>query len=1832
MSRIRLKDTNKCLEVDATTLSGNPGGLNINECCNPNLHISSKMASYCGTNATQWATLKDNVSLKNIENSNYLNVNGENISTTTSQDNASKWILESSLDSVVPIGGQWIPVVMLTYDSKNLVRWGERNTLQMDPNISINDLRGLNSNEIIESATIWIKELNNNMEESPFTGKLPMHQWYGNIAMAKINPETTTLANEDGSSGYSQHDNGICRIKDDGRIKCKQDGIGNHKFKIKSFQKPDRVPLNDTALHFTIYDSIYYLKSKDNKSVCVNSNTYLDDSFGNTGETDDERSLYYFIPINPNSKQLFGFHLDIDKTYGEQKFMLKPARNMTRCVNNLLSTEACSEISENNIKSLLWKFEGFANMSLRGISNTFKNIKENFDPGNAGQYGSWKKCGKDGETCNPDIGGRRIMRGRKMCRKWTYYEPKYIPTPFFKTRFCRRRICFPKGIKCKWKRRKPKCKPKFTCKEHRIPCGVDRWVVNVFKGYVDRKRSKCAHLKSADQGIQHGYPGYYSSFTCDKTPISLKRGTYRLKNPGSLVVTHNGKSEDQINRSDISRLTDSGKIEKDRLDKSDRGACYYSSKEDPDSALNPTYVFIKGDNVNKQMTLDLTPYKIGNYAVQNGWSIDSSHSKNENWSNNGYNAILTSTSDKGTNIGKTIVKFTRTDGNVIERKRFRIRIYKCEDGVDGCTTTGDTIADVIGDASYSPETTAEAAWITYDNIEGFTNIKEGLQSSINAFASGDNNTSTMQKQLDVLEPAIAKIKTSHNANGWVAGYDDYSDLESEASAIKMKLTLYREYRFCYIFLSLVFFSCRSPYADGINPNNSEWYNSLNNTIEYSNQLTGRISSIIQTFQDVSKDAEAEEIKKGINNFIDVINLLNSPEYRKYINIFYSYYDLESYSNQSKNINYTYSSEGAMEDVEEINKLITLLDQKISIIKNMGNNNYLLFELSSNAVDNISIDLNHFSKILIDYSSVSSHVKDKMLFLGNKNSFNLTKKSINSNKTGKWDNRSLIDILYPRQKYGMLHAHRAYLTSLRAIAFYNVSLFNFKNVVNIKKETHPIQPQVANNFIDELTRFIIEFVTDFEEFNNEYPEMINSTQNIIENENFNKIRNNLMSCVNAPIDNVSYKMITCCFKNAKTNDFYTELSCPRDVNISKNIRTKIRNNKTCLDESLNKYYKPDFLIGKAYHILCDHFKNGFCEAYSKPGGILEQIATNIKDFMKQQNDIPKHKAELAISGLYSGKPTQSIEMNKPGDETNIISGIIQSFEGFVNRKKKKEGFGTKKYVATNVKELLNSGDQYTTFNNYVTNRLDTSTCSVSSGTAAPLFNASYNCGTVLADDDNQTISNIRSGDTNIKFDCTSNNGNDDRWGCNNIVLELTDTLDSNGSLTATVRIIQKDTTPEIVYWKKSMTITVVEPYITKESENNALNGKNNVNYLKFGEVLRNGEYIGSPNGYARIQNINGNIHLCWTEDGCVLKSSGNKNTLRKYGRIMEDVKPHAVYSALKDNNPIANLKNVGKIGYVSEHGVLQSWSDVPLSTNFNPDKHVDFSPLDNVGVYSDDYTYVGTYTYGGSKNSNDLGTTAEIPNVRTGSAITVSGGPEKCEIACTNDVPGCAGFITAKTGSELTCMFLNDEMYPKGLRKYSPERKMYIRNKTYDKNKINASCNKEVENINSKTWQNFIDTDSATNKTMNKNSKCGLAYAVNNYPTKENSYLLEYENATNSLENTTTELAQELALLSEDEKKYLDNMGISIYKLDKDVKDYKHIKKEFNRFMKEQDKMDASTKETTDNLTRTNYLFILSGILIILLLVIVIRLVHKKTVPPVVALPIIVIFILLLKNT
>ena len=98
----------------------------------------------------------------------------------------------------------------------------------------------------------------------------------------------------------------------------------------KSYNQLNKIPLNNTDLHFTVYDGLYYLKSPIIKVIRCKFKHYLDNSFAIQDKTDDDRSLYYIIPINPNAKQLFGFHLDENKIYGNQTFMLKPGKKYVK--------------------------------------------------------------------------------------------------------------------------------------------------------------------------------------------------------------------------------------------------------------------------------------------------------------------------------------------------------------------------------------------------------------------------------------------------------------------------------------------------------------------------------------------------------------------------------------------------------------------------------------------------------------------------------------------------------------------------------------------------------------------------------------------------------------------------------------------------------------------------------------------------------------------------------------------------------------------------------------------------------------------------------------------------------------------------------------------------------------------------------------------------------------------------------------------------------------------------------------------------------------------------------------------------------------------------------------------------------------------------------------------------------------------------------------------------------------------------------------------------------------------------------------------------------------
>ena len=89
------------------------------------------------------------------------------------------------------------------------------------------------------------------------------------------------------------------------------------------------------------------------------------------------------------------------------------------------------------------------------------------------------------------------------------------------------------------------------------------------------------------------------------------------------------------------------------------------------------------------------------------------------------------------------------------------------------------------------------------------------------------------------------------------------------------------------------------------------------------------------------------------------------------------------------------------------------------------------------------------------------------------------------------------------------------------------------------------------------------------------------------------------------------------------------------------------------------------------------------------------------------------------------------------------------------------------------------------------------------------------------------------------------------------------------------------------------------------------------------------------------------------------------------------------------------------------------------------------------------------------------------------------------------------------------------------------------------------------------------------------------------------------------------------------------MGINMSTLENQIKTYKQYKNDFDKYMKREATIDAAETDTAQNLTKTNYMFILVGILLIILLFIIIRISSNKNVSSVMGIPIIGIIILLI---
>lgn len=166
---------------------------------------------------------------------------------------------------------------------------------------------------------------------------------------------------------------------------------------------------------------------------------------------------------------------------------------------------------------------------------------------------------------------------------------------------------------------------------------------------------------------------------------------------------------------------------------------------------------------------------------------------------------------------------------------------------------------------------------------------------------------------------------------------------------------------------------------------------------------------------------------------------------------------------------------------------------------------------------------------------------------------------------------------------------------------------------------------------------------------------------------------------------------------------------------------------------------------------------------------------------------------------------------------------------------------------------------------------------------------------------------------------------------------------------------------------------------------ATKGKNGRSFLKVGETLNAGEWIGSNNGSCMlIMQTDGNLVLYTsvTFGGCA-NVSGDKLA------GVENI--NAMYVLDQTGSP----SNLGRLGYIGVDDGLYSY------------------PSDMLGFSGNEYTYVK----GKNATQNDLGT-------EPANASTVG----DCQNICTGD-PNCAGFVFDNVNN--LCLPKNTNMYPYG---------------------------------------------------------------------------------------------------------------------------------------------------------------------------------------------------------
>jgi hypothetical protein len=327
-----------------------------------------------------------------------------------------------------------------------------------------------------------------------------------------------------------------------------------------------------------------------------------------------------------------------------------------------------------------------------------------------------------------------------------------------------------------------------------------------------------------------------------------------------------------------------------------------------------------------------------------------------------------------------------------------------------------------------------------------------------------------------------------------------------------------------------------------------------------------------------------------------------------------------------------------------------------------------------------------------------------------------------------------------------------------------------------------------------------------------------------------------------------------------------------------------------------------------------------------------------------------------------------------------------------------------------------------------------------------------------------------------------------------------------------------------------------------AEFNAASGKNGRNYLKSGEFLKAGEFIGSPTGNCRLvmpvpgpTAVNNSLQIQYNTTNCSeIAGATTGNDSASVG----------LYTI-----PQPNIDDIGKVGYLDLKGKMHEYPD-------------------NMVSQGNTYTNVGSY----DSFENDI-------NGIKGTSHTT------CEAAC-NKNPKCSGFFWDK-GSKM-CYLKDSSMFPTGLRQpilNQDGNELYVRNKSVTNG---ASCTKSVESGTAAQWELYPTT---TKMSMDTLCNIGLSNKAEmaDVAAKEQ----KLSNTLNTMNNTYNTLASEDINLRS-------AFNSNIKGIKRDLNHITTIHKKTKKSTIDSNNVDGMMEDSDLSLISQNYKYLLWSILAIII--------------------------------